>query len=499
MKSKKDQLGKYLEGYERPEPPQAPPGSDGDPQIAALTAYIQTKTDIASHSIILDFGSGEGVLPHWLNKIWPQDRRIPSYHAVDIDDSLDKLRLPIRVHNNSRKVRLEEFYEGYFETTESQIELVVVRNVLHEMGLRDTARLFSCLTSKLKPGTELYVQDMINLPRVEPGRAGWDPELLSQLFQNLGASSERIALTSHRGTGWFALRVRTGPAQISFERCLQLCAQARKSQRDRLLAQVKRLNLENQPDTGILRVVLQNDVTTISLQLETEVESDGKPASPPIEASSLSSEGLLLRVSEAGPLDYAVRATGDAARVGGLLALLSNKRMLDIASIVAMSKRFVSFAGYSQHSFFEDPRMPRVIEDLLSEGKRIRLLLVDPTSFSASARALVPAYSDPEDLLTAIRMTISAATEYREALVKRFDMQKVSQCFAVALTPWTPPCSYFIVDDTCVASLYSAHLTGSTGSCFVFRAGESATNSYYRVLLDDFEATWNSPTTTRLL
>ena len=499
MTSKKDQLGKFLEGYERPEPPQVPPGNDGDPQIAALTTYIQTKMDIPSHSIILDFGSGDGLLPHWLNVIWPQDRGIPAYHAVDLNEPLDHLRLPIRVHNNSRKVPLEEFYESYLETTGSRIELVVIRNVLHEMGLRDTARLFSCLTSKLKPGTELYVQDMVNLPRVEPGRAGWDPELLSRLFQNLGANAEQIALKSHGGTRWFALRVKTGSAPVSFERTIQLCAQTRSAQRDRLLNEVKRLNQQNQFDTSYLRVVLQNDVTTISLQLETEVADDGRPPSPPIEASGLSSLGLLLRVSEAGPLDYAVKAIGDVARVGGLLAVLSNKRMLDIADVVARAKRLVCFAGYSQHSFFEDPRMPRVIEDLLSESKRIRLLLVDPTSFAASARALVPAYSDPQDLPRAIRMTISAATTQHKALVERLGMDRVHQYFELAVTPWTPPCSYFIVDDTCIASLYSAHLTGSTGSCFVFRAGESATNSYYRVLRDDFEATWNSPITTRLL
>ena len=501
MKDETTQINRYLSGYENPEPPQTPPGKDGDPQIAALTSFLQTKTGFSSDSIVVDFGSGDGVLPYWMNKIWPSARPVPIYHAVDFQANLDRLSLPVRIHNRSKKIPvLEEFYESYLAAYGKEIELVVIRNVLHEMGIGHTAKLLSALTQYLKPGTEIYVQDMINLPRVEPGKAGWDPKILEVLFHQLGCSAEVLVLVSHGGTRWFAIRASTGQVPVPFPQALECCGQARQLQLERLLKEVHELNQENEQDSrGYLRLVLQNDVTAISIQLETEFRTNSRSTSLPIQASNFATKGLILNPSCAGPLDYAISADGEIAKVAGLEAVLSNKRMLDIGNLVENATRFVFFAGFSQHSFFKDEKTILAIEHLVRLHRPVRLLLVDPISNAAQARAIVPAYSGPQDLFQAIDSTISAAKECQKKLLERIPIEEVARYFSVALSSWTPPCSYFIIDNTCVVSLYSAHLTGSTGSCFVFRSDESATNSYYRVLRDDFNATWDSPMTKRLL
>ena len=67
----------------------------------------------------------------------------------------------------SRKRRLAEIRPP---SCASSIALVVVRDVLHEMNIIETGRLFAALNEHLLESAEVYVQDMASLPRAERGR-----------------------------------------------------------------------------------------------------------------------------------------------------------------------------------------------------------------------------------------------------------------------------------------------------------------------------------------
>lgn len=150
-------LSKYLEGLSSPEPapPQGP--KQGDPQLAALAQYLATKKHLNERDIIVDFGSGSGVLGTLIDKMWRDEPRLPRYFAVDRPEPLAALSLPARVHNNSKKINVEDFYGHELASHAGSIALVIIRNVLNELNIGETAQLFAALNEYLLQTSEIYI------------------------------------------------------------------------------------------------------------------------------------------------------------------------------------------------------------------------------------------------------------------------------------------------------------------------------------------------------
>ena len=104
-------MKRYLTGYTETTSPQDQEAAPGDPQRSALVQYLLDHLETDPERIVLDFGSGNGVLAYEMNHIWPTDRLPPVYMAVDLPESVNELALPSRIHNRSIKCTVEDFYE----------------------------------------------------------------------------------------------------------------------------------------------------------------------------------------------------------------------------------------------------------------------------------------------------------------------------------------------------------------------------------------------------
>lgn len=83
-------LKALIDGLSGPEQPQEASGKPGDPQLSALCEFI-ARSGFKSESIVVDFGSGKGVLPHHLAMVYSDQKEFPEYWAVDMPDALDEL------------------------------------------------------------------------------------------------------------------------------------------------------------------------------------------------------------------------------------------------------------------------------------------------------------------------------------------------------------------------------------------------------------------------
>ena len=63
-----------IEALSRPEPPQPKEGKHGDPQLAALCQFL-VQNNWENDHVLVDFGSGNGVLAETLNNVYPPDKK----------------------------------------------------------------------------------------------------------------------------------------------------------------------------------------------------------------------------------------------------------------------------------------------------------------------------------------------------------------------------------------------------------------------------------------
>ncbi|UPT69031.1 MAG: hypothetical protein M0D57_10600 [Sphingobacteriales bacterium JAD_PAG50586_3] len=175
-------------------------GKDGDPQLAALRQYLQVlSSTLNSDDVILDVGSGRGVLADSMQKIWKDSPRLPWYYAVDLDELLYDLNLPREIHNHSRKILFSEFLNAQLPCNLKQVKVIVIRNTFHELNIKITAEVLIALRKITRFGAVVYLQDMENLPQGERENAGWHSKLLKPVLEQVGfecgvANREKVVL-----------------------------------------------------------------------------------------------------------------------------------------------------------------------------------------------------------------------------------------------------------------------------------------------------------------
>lgn len=481
-------LLRFVRGFGDSGAMQAPPGAPGDPQLAALHQYLQTKLSLAETEIVLDLGSGLGILPHAMAHVWRDLPVAPCYYAVDLPEILEQLALPAKIHNNSRKVPIHEFLEYGLGVAEARVRVVVLRNILHELDIPTTAQVLHAIAKVLSDGAEVYIQDMARLPVGERGNVGWNPDLLVGLLNTLGfACGQALQLPSHSGTPWFSVIARkegTSPALAVFEARVK---SMREAQRAQVIRSIQALNKDSDERTTAEYVMLQSEEASIATQLQQVSYSQAAALSVPGERRVVASIPLV--AVPLTPVDYAEEIPESISRRSGLVAIISSKNHLDFPALIAACRKRVYFSGYSQRSLLRTVQNRMGLQTALSAGAEVRVLLCDPESKAAAARADALAYSNPRDLTSDIRNTLRDFNEFRESLPR--EDGSCDRC-QVRLTATIPSSAYFILDDLCYVSLYSLRLTGGMGPCLVFKNDPDEVNAYFFILLQDFQLAWEN-------
>lgn len=484
-------LEKYVAGY------MSNPGlgpsipKKGDPQISALIQFLIDKFGVSPNdgvkpSVIIDFGSGNGVLASEIDRLIHDNQKLPYYIAVDFPKPLSDLALPHRIHNRSQKLIVDEFYNDFLPANGGTISAIVARNVLHEMDIMDTAKFFYFLSKYISKNTELYIQDMATLPEHERGKAGWIPEVLCELMGAIGINCAMATQESFGGTEWYIVKAVLPGAITNNRQIEQFCAEYRRKQHEKILLQISELNQKTDEQSATRLIQLQGDCASISIQLRHwENNSSPKDAHTTI-ATQLANLGIYINTGEMAEHDFCLKMEDDIVNKLGLAAILSNKSIIDFPAQYKSCKSELLLTGYSLRALFLRDNTKTAIEHLLSNGIPVKILLVDPDSEAAIIRSKMPSYSTPDEFREQVLWTINQACKMKEQLSKNSALINLE----LRLTHRAPPCSYFFTNNLCFLSLYSNRATGSRGQCFIYSSKDGLFGSYYHFLIEDFKGEW---------
>lgn len=467
---------------------QEPPGRDGDPQLAALRQFLQTLIDrLSQDDVILDVGSGRGILADALQRIWQDKSRLPWYYAVDLESSLNLLNLPYQIHNHSKKIPFTDFIDARLPCSTEQVKIVVIRNTFHELNIKNTAEVLVALRRIVRFGAQIYVQDMASLPKGERENAGWRVNLLHSVLEKAGFDcGTPIIQFSHSGTEWFTmiLKEKAGFAIPSVSDATSLVAQGRKQQ---IQLSTKRLFeiSDSSEETLAEYIMLSAEVAALNIQLQQTQYAATDEKSEIKEVAELPLTSL-----SASPLDYAEEMQANVRKRSGLSAILSSKNLINLPVLIDRTVSRLWFAGYSQRLLFT---IPEVRSSLMNAAKRsvdVRILLVDPDSPAGQARSVSEVYTKADDFFEDVRATIQYYAKFKEELEASAD--SVNILCDLRLCKSLLSSSFFFADDLCISSFYSANLNGGSGGAFVFKSSSVQSNGYFQVLFREFQGAWGS-------
>lgn len=454
---------------------------DGDPQDAALAQFlVEKKRSLGPANSIVDIGCGNAILALALMHVFG-DRPSPRYVAIDKKRFLDNVAIPHAIHNNSEKIAYEDFVcpgEPYVGA-----QLAVIRNVLHELDITETADLLVAVSTRLPPGTQLFIQDMQNLPEIEPRFAGWDLSLLTEVLEALDFSPKEYGLHSHSGNRWFAITCAIPSTSVSREQALWLLKEARRKQAAEIKQRLTYLKEHWTDEDRSECQVLSGEYSSLIVQIG---------AVEDIATSSINGLDVTVPLrSAAGRLGVSF-ANVDEQPVerSGIVGVIFNKDTVDIPSLIRSASREIWFWGYSLAPMFQYEENVAALREAANRAVTIRLLLTDPDSLAAQSRAEQPVYSSEHVLRAEIMSTVEDAKQFREQLRDRAAQFELRLCNLI------PPCSAFGVDDVAVFSVYSPGLRGGVTPCFVIAEASEPSLSYYTILKTDFDQAFQRGTLT---
>lgn len=483
-------LNRFLNGFRTPDEMQEPPGRDGDPQLAALTQFLQTTAGgLGPEDVILDIGSGRGILATTLLRIWGETQSLPWYYAVDREPIIEALNLPPSIHNHSRKVHFVDFLAGKLPHDSERIKMVVLRNILHELDITTTAEIFLVLRRIVPIASQIYIQDIVSLPKGEREKAGWHPDILRIVLERMGFHCGIPAdYVSHSGTPWFTVILQNGATDgaISHLDASLAVADGREKQLQRSVSRLAELGNDTSEETLAEFVMLSAEVAALTTQLQMLHYTERTPRSRAADCG-----GIPLISLRSSTLDYAEVMPSSVRARSGLRGILSSKNVIDLPVLIQGTSNRLWFAGYSQRLLFKISAIRTALKAAVAKGVDVRILLVDPYSAAALARGRSEVYERTSNLSSDILETCSACAELVREL-REESVAETNEQFQVELRLCQEvlSSSYFFADDICICSLYSSSIRGGSGTAFVFGSSSLQPTGYFQVLLRDFQNAW---------
>ena len=472
----------FINALSHPETIQPQEGKDGDPQISALSQHLISIGTSLNKKILCDFGSGNGIVAGLLAKMPQPLLEQIEYWAIDLPEIVDKLFLPSSIHNISKKYSVDDFYNGILPRRGKDISNIIIRNVIHELDIVNTSKLFHAIKDNISLETEIYIQDMQKLPDAERENVGWEKSILKECLDSIGFRVVDFDLMSHGGTPWFAFLCKLKPdsLDLDFESIQNIIATHREKQFNNIEKQVHNLTKHWEKTTELLK--LQNEYTSLSIQLR----SVGRLSSSPTLEPSLQKLKIPVKQPRTSGFEYACATSQSVASISGLIAMISSKRLLDFPTLIASAEKNISFGGYSNRSLFRKDENVNALKKAILSGVVLQVLVVNPSSQAAYLRSMEPLYESPDYFISTINDIIGHGLDFYKQIEQELGESRAKERFQFKQSSRSPRWSYFIVDDTCYISFYSIKTSGSAAPCFVFRGLPNVMNNYFHVIRQEF-------------
>ncbi|WP_200254924.1 hypothetical protein [Thiococcus pfennigii] len=223
-------LAKFLQAYGGIEPPQNPVQASTDGQIKSLATFLAVQLS-SPPGVIIDVGAGRGALLARLVTI--DDFLTHDWRYIAVEDQTHHMEilqqgLNAGIHKRLDLVPIKDFYASWPSTSDGVKQIIVVRNVLHELSVTATAELLAHVARNLPVGGLLVIQDLGVFPVAEKGNACWDSAILANLLNTLGFSITTIEEPTRSGNLWFnIIGSRIEELAPSDERILEMVVEAR--------------------------------------------------------------------------------------------------------------------------------------------------------------------------------------------------------------------------------------------------------------------------------
>ncbi len=205
-------IGRYGENYLSL---QVQGSADGtaDPQLASIITLIAEQIAGTPEGAIIDVGCGSG---SFLQRLLDVPAFLSStgwtYVGVDEESGLAKVQEVARAAKVNRRTELftlEEFYTSWPDV--ASLQLIFCRNVLHELGIIDTARLLHHVQSNMASNDRFIIQDLLKFPEAERHNACWEPSRLAACIESFGFTAPVVVVQPTRsGNAYFNMTARLG-------------------------------------------------------------------------------------------------------------------------------------------------------------------------------------------------------------------------------------------------------------------------------------------------
>ena len=264
---------KFISGYEYQEQPQSIEEIQGDLQLAGLSTVLNSIISKIREVNVLDLGCGKGILIAKLNELGVF-QKYPRLNYIGFDKNeylVDSFKVASELQL-LEKVKLLTLQDNWDDHVNKN-SIIVIRNVLHELVVSDSAKLIYKICHKLPNKAMFILQDMTTLPVAEKGKAGWLGVHLQNIFNNAGFETVLTEDKSKSGVDIFLLEgVKNNYCGLDFREIYNLLLSARKDQLELLLYKYKELEENQENKFPILR--LTHDITAISYQIGEESKND---------------------------------------------------------------------------------------------------------------------------------------------------------------------------------------------------------------------------------
>ena len=202
-----DSLERFVKGFVAPEEWQSFE-TQGDIQIAALKiALTQALSDAPDSVALFDVGMGTGLIAKLCSELNIFSSKNAKYVGVDINISGQSIvnsgiKTDFLPTGRASYVRINDFPSILLTNSD---RIIVLRNVVHEMGLVNFCDIIKSATINAK-SLKIIIQDMEKLPTAELGQHPWSIDIILDVLKNIGfADIDYVPEISRSGIPFFTL------------------------------------------------------------------------------------------------------------------------------------------------------------------------------------------------------------------------------------------------------------------------------------------------------
>jgi tetratricopeptide (TPR) repeat protein len=197
----------FLRDYGEPESPQSAEAAIFDNQIKSIATLLASQLVKSAQGTIFDLGCGNGIILSRLAELSSfMEKTSWNYVGVDYPEyreNVFEIAIGRGLHRRVDFFELSNFQNEWPRSQELRRPyIVLIRNVIHELSIEDTATLLGHVARNLKAGELFVVQDLQVFPKAEKGNACWSVDALRNVIRFCGFETVETVEPSRTGNRW---------------------------------------------------------------------------------------------------------------------------------------------------------------------------------------------------------------------------------------------------------------------------------------------------------